>query len=145
VGALIAGHARQVHVLDHFQSQLEQFDADAKCLEPEIGRLDQHHQIGWRHAPERGQHNVGTDAVEIDELRLVQIAAVAFGQRACEVRARVVHHQRLVRGTMFDDGGQDIAKVRGRGVDGAGGNGAPGGIGRRVGSRGDRHGVPIIR
>ena len=45
IAYLDALHAYQMQMFDHFEPALEQLNADAKGLQPKIGRLHQHHQI----------------------------------------------------------------------------------------------------
>ena len=78
VQSLHPGHARQVHVFDHFQAPLEQLDADAERFQAEAGRLDQHDEAAGGQFGKRGQHGVGRDVVEINEARVRQGLAIGF-------------------------------------------------------------------
>nr|GEU28476.1 hypothetical protein [Tanacetum cinerariifolium] len=139
---LVAGHARQVHVLDHLQSPLEQLDTDAERLEPEAGGLDQHHQVAGGQARKGGQHVVGRHGIEVDEPGVRHHAAIRFSQRQIEVAAGVVHDQRGVRRRVFDGQGQRVAHVALGRVHGGIGKGAEargvGEGGRHAGGQGDR-------
>jgi hypothetical protein len=131
--ALGARHARQVHVLDHFQAQLEQFHAQAETVQAEVGRLQQHHQVLRRQGLEQGQHLFRRDTVEVDEVRVRQVAAVGGEQGTRQAGAGVVHHQGAPSGTVFEGDRQHVAQVGGGAVDGGcgqvGGGGRGGGHG----------------
>jgi len=116
--ALDAGHARQVHVLDHLQVALEQLDPHAKAIQAEVRRLQQHHQLARRHGAEGRQHRIRRHGVEVDEGRLRQVAAIAFEQRARQAGAGVVHHQCALRRAMFERDRQHVMQMSCGGIDG---------------------------